>query len=72
MFSFQLAGLTIVILGAVMLVNINALEGLPDLPAIIADMPIVVIVIGGVILVIGFFGCCGAMRESKCLLYCVS
>lgn len=26
------------------------------------------IVIGGIIMLVGFFGCCGAMRESQCLL----
>ncbi|XP_067942777.1 CD9 antigen-like [Watersipora subatra] len=29
---------------------------------------ITLIVIGGIIMVVGFFGCCGAIRESQCLL----
>lgn len=28
----------------------------------------VIIVVGAVVLVIGFFGCCGAIRESQCML----
>lgn len=30
--------------------------------------PIVLIVIGSIILVISFFGCCGAIRESTCMI----
>lgn len=30
--------------------------------------PIVLIVIGSVILIISFFGCCGAIRESTCMI----
>lgn len=30
------------------------------------------IVIGSIIMLVGFFGCCGAIRESQCLLVMVS
>lgn len=32
---------------------------------------VALIVVGGVIMVVGFFGCCGAIRESQCLLVMV-
>lgn len=32
---------------------------------------IVLIVVGGIVMVVGFFGCCGAIRESQCLLVMV-
>jgi CD63 antigen len=33
---------------------------------------IVLIVIGAVIFIIAFFGCCGAIRESHCMIVTVS
>ena len=30
--------------------------------------PIIIIAVGAVIAVIAFFGCCGAIKESRCLL----
>jgi len=32
------------------------------------NMPIVVLVFGAVVLLIGFLGCCGALRQSACML----
>jgi len=31
-------------------------------------LSIVVIVIGCIVLILGFLGCCGAIRESQCML----
>lgn len=33
---------------------------------------IALIVIGSIVMIVGFFGCCGAIRESQCLLVMVS
>jgi CD63 antigen len=33
---------------------------------------IVVISVGGIIFVIGFFGCCGAYKENHCMMSTVS
>jgi hypothetical protein len=35
-------------------------------------MAIVIIVLGSILLVIGFLGCCGAMKQVKLFLTCVS
>ena len=28
-----------------------------------------IIILGGIIIVIAFFGCCGAIKENKCMMY---
>jgi len=33
------------------------------------NTPIFIIIVGGVIFVVAFFGCCGAWKESRCLIY---
>jgi len=35
-------------------------------------MAIVIIVLGSILLIIGFLGCCGAMKQVKLFLTCVS
>lgn len=38
----------------------------------LASISYVLIAVGAVLLVIGFLGCCGAIRESRCMLLTVS
>lgn len=38
----------------------------------LANVSYLLIAVGAVLLVIGFLGCCGAIRESKCMLLTVS
>jgi len=33
------------------------------------NTPIFIIIVGGVIFVVAFFGCCGAWKESRCMIY---
>ena len=40
--------------------------------AVLQYAGVALIVIGGIIMMVGFFGCCGAIRESQCLLVMVS
>lgn len=40
--------------------------------AILQYLGYAAVVVGGAIMIIGFFGCCGAIRESQCLLVMVS
>jgi len=32
---------------------------------------IFVIIVGGIILIVSFFGCCGAIKENRCMLITV-
>ena len=43
-----------------------------DIPALLAEAAVLFIVIGCIIFPIGFFGCCGALKENKCMLGSVS
>lgn len=64
-FIFALCGLAILIVGVLMHVNISnykeAVEENISFPSV------TFIVIGSIIFVIAFFGCCGAIRESHCM-----
>ncbi|XP_015248742.1 PREDICTED: tetraspanin-16 [Cyprinodon variegatus] len=49
----------------------NFLEEIEDVPPEInqvLNVGYLLIAIGGVLVIIGFLGCCGAIRESKCML----
>lgn len=60
----QLAGAALIVIGTLVLLNVtNNIDS-----ATIKFVPIVIIVIGCIIFVISFFGCCGAIRESTCML----
>uniref|UniRef100_A0A1L8DJJ6 Tetraspanin n=1 Tax=Nyssomyia neivai TaxID=330878 RepID=A0A1L8DJJ6_9DIPT len=61
-----LSGIALLTIGIIVLLRASELEKLfGDYNAIAA--PIVLIILGSVIFVISFFGCCGAIRESHCL-----
>ena len=65
--SFQVAGIALIVSGSFPLMKI---EGIRDVlpeenPAMV---PILVIVLGSIVFTISFFGCCGAIRESQCMV----
>ncbi|ELT87615.1 hypothetical protein CAPTEDRAFT_132011 [Capitella teleta] len=73
-FLFWLIGLALIGIGAWAFLEKNKLEyntdsgsGL-DLYDITFDLSIIMMIIGGVIFVISFLGCIGALRENLCLL----
>jgi len=39
-----------------------------DIPALLSEAAVMLMIIGIVIFAIGFFGCCGAWKENKCML----
>ncbi|XP_015177793.1 PREDICTED: CD63 antigen-like [Polistes dominula] len=64
-FIFALCGLAILIVGVLMHININNYQD--AIHENISFPSITFIVIGSIIFVIAFFGCCGAIRESHCM-----
>lgn len=66
--NFQLAGLALVIIGGIYVYQLGSYEKLfedhnVNLPAII------ILVLGLIVFIISFFGCCGAVKESSCMIY---
>lgn len=68
---FQLIGIAWIAAGAAVLLRYEPiLDVLKESQVNI--VPIVAIVIGSIMLLISFFGCCGAIRESHCMVSTVS
>lgn len=73
MLFLQLAGLALIVVGVIYQLDINKYtEGIPDEYQNIGLASALTIAIGSIIFLIAFFGCCGAVRESTCLLTTVS
>ena len=75
----QLAGAAILGVGVWVKVDSGSLLGVldqiedaPDELAQLTNIGYLLIGVGAVLLVIGFLGCCGAIRESRCMLLTVS
>jgi hypothetical protein len=47
-------------------------EYLEFVPHEIFSAPLILVVVGVIIFVIAFFGCCGAMKENNCMVLTVS
>lgn len=62
----SICGLLLIIFGSLLFSNIHTVEDFAD--AIKSQqVPITMIILGVVIVLISFFGCCGAIRESYCM-----
>ncbi|CAO1340057.1 unnamed protein product [Diamesa serratosioi] len=61
------AGIALIVSGSIPLFKLEDIRDvLPDNnPAVV---PILVIVLGSIVFTISFFGCCGAIRESQCMV----
>jgi CD63 antigen len=64
---FALIGTILIGFGAY--AQIEAKEYLNFLGDNYVNTPIFIIILGAIIFVISFFGCCGASKESKCMMY---
>lgn len=62
----SLCGIALVVIGGVSLSKIADLQNISDEHSIVAPS-ILFIILGSVVFVIAFFGCCGAIRESYCM-----
>jgi len=68
---FALCGLAILIAGALTYANIDKADYFMDKvhnEVNFTASPIALMVVGSIIFVIAFFGCCGAVRESHCMI----
>lgn len=77
--TIQVAGAAILGVGVWVKVDSASLLGIvehveDEAPGLsqLANVGYLLIAVGGVLLVIGFLGCCGAIRESRCMLLTVS
>ncbi|XP_055538852.1 23 kDa integral membrane protein-like isoform X2 [Wyeomyia smithii] len=62
----SLCGIALVVIGGVSLAKISEFEQISDEHNIVAPS-ILFIVLGSIVFIIAFFGCCGAIRESYCM-----
>jgi len=62
-----IAGIALIVVGALPLFKLGDIKDvfINDNPA---TVPVILVVLGSVIFIISFFGCCGAIRESQCMV----
>lgn len=62
---FFLSGLILIIIGAV---AIKFADHFGELSDQFSKAPLPIIVVGAIVLVVGFLGCCGAVKENYCMV----
>lgn len=62
----QICGILLIVFGALLFSNIHNIDDFAEALRT-QQVPITMIVLGTVILLISWFGCCGAIRESYCM-----
>lgn len=62
----SLCGIALIVIGGVSLAQISELQSISEEHNVVAPA-ILFIVLGSVVFIISFFGCCGALRESYCM-----
>uniref|UniRef100_A0A8C7SU74 Cd63 antigen n=1 Tax=Oncorhynchus mykiss TaxID=8022 RepID=A0A8C7SU74_ONCMY len=65
-FIFWLCGLALVVLGVLVQVALHSTVVINNVSA--SSAPLVLIVVGVIVFFIAFFGCCGAWKESYCMV----
>jgi len=68
-FNFLLAFTGLALIGIGAYVHIEANSYLDFLSTSYVNTPIVFIVIGVILFVVSFFGCCGSLFENRCMIY---
>ncbi|XP_053967320.1 23 kDa integral membrane protein-like [Anastrepha ludens] len=62
----SICGILLIVFGILLFSNIHNIDDIAEAVQT-QQVPITMIVLGSVILLISFFGCCGAIRESYCM-----
>ena len=70
MLALQLAGLGLIIAGAIVQTKFDTY--FEFVGSSFSAAAILLIVVGSIIFIIGFFGCCGAYKENYCMTMTVS
>ncbi|XP_061759605.1 CD63 antigen [Nerophis ophidion] len=65
-FIFWLCGLALIVVGVLVQMSLHSTLMISDASA--SGAPIVIIAVGVVIFFVAFFGCCGAWKESYCMV----
>uniref|UniRef100_A0A8C8GQX9 Tetraspanin n=1 Tax=Oncorhynchus tshawytscha TaxID=74940 RepID=A0A8C8GQX9_ONCTS len=65
-FIFWLCGLALIVLGVLVQVALHSTVVINNVSA--SSAPLVLIVVGVIVFFIAFFGCCGAWKESYCMV----
>jgi len=67
--AFVLAAIAFITVGVIFKINITEYtEAIDSFDSVFGLAPTLLIVVGVVVLIISFFGCCGAVREGTCML----
>ncbi|XP_066143576.1 23 kDa integral membrane protein-like [Euwallacea fornicatus] len=68
-FAFVLVGLALLVVGILFKVNFTKLsDAIPADAHALQHIPVAAIVVGSIIFVIAFLGCCGTLRSNTCML----
>ncbi|XP_066254903.1 23 kDa integral membrane protein-like [Euwallacea similis] len=65
-FAFVLVGLALLVVGILFKVNFTKFSD--AIPSALNHIPVIAIVVGSIIFVIAFLGCCGTLRSNTCML----
>lgn len=68
-FFFQISGVAIITVGALIQATYYNYSDFVDSSYVSA--PIVLIIVGVIVFIVAFFGCCGASRENHCMIITV-
>jgi Tetraspanin family len=66
----QLVGLGLIIVGC--LIETQYSDYLAFFDGKVNAAAVVIITVGSILFIVGFFGCCGAYKENRCMLAAVS
>ena len=69
-FFFQLSGLALIVVGAVIRAKYGDFVEISS--SSLTTGPVFLIIIGVIVAIVGFLGCCGAYKENYCMVTTVS